>query len=49
MACFEKIFSHNIKLKIKLNNILYFKVLDNEYSTLIYYENIYRAVSNSPQ
>lgn len=25
----------------KLNNILFFKVLDNEYSKLIYYENIY--------
>ena len=33
--------SNNTKLKNKLNNILFFKVLDNEYSKLIYYENIY--------
>ena len=28
-------------LKTKLNNILFFKILDNEYPKLIYYENIY--------
>ena len=28
-------------IKTKLNNILFFKVLDNEYPKLIYYENIY--------
>ena len=31
----------NIQPHKKLNNILFFKVLDNEYSKLIYYENIY--------
>ena len=28
-------------IKTKLNNIMFFKVLDNEYPKLIYYENIY--------
>ena len=29
------------KLETKINNIKYFKVLDNEFSKVIYYENIY--------
>ena len=33
--------TNNTQPHKKLNNILFFKVLDNEYSKLLYYENIY--------
>ena len=32
---------YNFNIEKKINNIMFFKILDNEYSQIIYYENIY--------
>ena len=41
IPCYLSNCDFNYSIENKLNNIMFFKVLDNDYSKLIYYENIY--------
>ena len=41
IPCYLPDYNNDTQINKKLNNIMYFKILDNDYSKLLYFENIY--------